>query len=319
MTDPVFIIGFQRSGTTLLRVMLDAHPDLAIPLDTTGLWARYASRLDEYNGLLTPSDRARLIGDLLAEERIRLWRLDAGVEDVTALVEGSGFAAVVRAFYVAYARSRGKRFWGDKDPGNMTRLDLVNSWFPSARFVHLVRDGRDACLSQIEQDFGHSDLLRCASGWCEQVTWVRRIGGILGTRRYLEVRYEDLVSAPEARLREICRFLELPYSPAMLEYHRSVDRSIPDAKRHLWPLIDQQPQPGNAFRWKTRLSRPARLCFEKRAGGLLRTLGYEVLPEPWTGGYVEEARHALRRAARAFRKRVRRATRPQANGGGPPS
>lgn len=317
MTDPVFIIGFQRSGTTLLRMMLDAHPDVAIPLDTTGLWARYAERLDAYGSLARPSDAAPLVADLLEEERIRLWQLDASVGDVVGLMEGGGYAEVIAAFYRAYARSRGKRYWGDKDPGNMSRIHLINEWFPGARFVHIIRDGRDACLSQLEQDFGHSDLLGCASGWCEEVTWVRRIGAILGPARYMELRYEDLVREPEARLRDVCAFLQLPYSPAMLEYHRHVARSIPDAKRHIWPLIDRPPQRENVDRWKSRLSDGSRLCFEKRAGRLLRALGYEVLPEPWRGAYLEEARYVLRGAMRALRLRARRRHAPRANGGSP--
>jgi hypothetical protein len=317
VTGPVFIIGFQRSGTTLLRMMLDAHPDLAIPLDTTGLWERYAARLDAYGGLAAPSDVARLVADLLQEERIRLWQLDASAEEIVGLMEGGGYADVVAAFYRAYARSRGKRYWGDKDPGNMTRIHLVNDWFPQARFVHIIRDGRDACLSQLEQDFGHSDLLRCASGWCEEVTWVRRIGAILGPARYLELRYEDLVREPVARLREVCAFLGLTYDPAMLEYHRHVERSIPDAKRHIWPLIDRPPQRENAYRWKGRLSEGSRLCFEKRAGALLRALGYDVLPEPWTGAYLEEVRHILSGAVRALRLRARGRHAGRANGTGP--
>lgn len=303
---PVFVIGFQRSGTTLLRLMLDAHPQLAIPLDPVGLWERYARRLDDYGNLTTRADVERLVHDLSGEERIRLWELKTEPGAVLARVEGNTYGAVIEAFYRTYAASRGKPYWGDKDPGNMLRIHQVNAWFPEARFVHIVRDGRDACLSQLQVDFGFDDFLDCASGWCEQVTWVRRIGSILGPTRYYELQYESLVQHPAAELRALCGFLELEYSPAMLEYHRDLGAAITESKQHLWPLASQPPQANNAGRWKTRISRASRVCFEKRAGSLLQELGYEVLPEPWSGAYGEEIRHLLRGAMRMARRQMRR-------------
>src|SRR5687768_2930367 len=148
MDQPFFLIGFQRSGTTLLRVMLDSHPEVAVPLDTVGLWSRYAGRLAHYGYLATRADRRRLVVDLLEEERIRLWEVALDPDRVLALAEAAETAAVTRkagtaaagpdgryaslvaAFYRACAEARGKRRWGDKDPGNMTRLPQLDAWFP---------------------------------------------------------------------------------------------------------------------------------------------------------------------------------------------
>jgi len=295
---PFFIIGFQRSGTTLLRLMFDNHPDLAIPLDTVGLWARYEARLPEYG---SPDDDAasrRLIADLLAEERIRLWETPLTVDEVLRHRRRGGFAGIMEAFHLAYAAHHGKRAWGDKDPGNMERIDQLNRWFPECRIVHIIRDGRDACLSQTRQDFGFADLFECALAWREQVEWVRRIGGVLGPSRYAEVRYEDLVAQPEAELRRLCDFLGVNWQPAMLEYHRDVRRSVPDSKRHIWPLLDQPPQKDNAGRWKRELSAGQRIGFEKRAWGMLSAMGYEVFPAPPAGGHLAELRFVAWRAGR---------------------
>lgn len=304
--NPVFITGFQRSGTTLLRLMLDAHPEIAIPLDTTGLWERYHARLPEYGGLADEASVRGMVRDLLHEERIRLWQVELDEDALVRRAAGRGFAGLLIAFHEAYARARGKRYWGDKDPGNMERLHVIHAWIPDARILHIIRDGRDACLSQLKQSFGYNDLLDCAAGWREQVTWVRRIGSILGPERYREVKYEDLVARPEEELRAICEWLGVAYAPAMLEYHRDLGGSIPDSKRHIWPLIDRPPQADNAQRWKQTLSAGERLCFEKRAGAVLRELGYEVLPEPWSGAYFEEVRHMLRKAGLTSRRLARR-------------
>lgn len=319
MSPPFFIVGFQRSGTTLLRVMLDSHPDVAVPLDVTGLWARYEDRLDAYGDLRREDDLRRLIRDLLDEERIRLWEGGFGEEDVLAELRGDGrgaeeggggeagvtYSAVIEAFYRAYAHRRGKSRWGDKDPGNTTRLDRLQRWFPKGRIVHIVRDGRDACLSHLRQTFGFDDLLTCAEGWREQVWWVRKIGAILGPERYHELRYEDLVREPEAELRRICGFLDLEWTPEMLSYHRRTEEAIPASKRHIWPMIGRPPQADQVARWKERMSEATRTCFEKRAGEVLRESGYETLPDP-SGAYGEELRHLLARAWRGIRRRFGR-------------
>ena len=302
---PFFIVGFQRSGTTLLRLMLDNHPDLAVPLDTVGLWARYADDLARYHDLRDEADARQLVTDLLAEERIRLWETPLTVDGVLAQRTTPGFPGIMDAFHRAYAYAHGKHYWGDKDPGNMERIDRLAQWFPGCRIVHIIRDGRDACLSQTRQDFGFDDLFECAACWREQVEWVRRIGGVLGPDRYFEFRYEDLVAEPEPILRRIAAFLGVDWSPAMLEYHRQVKKSVPDSKRHIWPLLDQPPQKDAAGRWKAAFSAGERIAFEKRAGPVLRSLGYETLPRA-TGGYGAELRSAGHRVWRAVRRRLRR-------------
>jgi len=305
MTGPFFIVGFQRSGTTLLRLMLDNHPELAVPLDTVGLWARYESRLAEYGSLEEEVGCRRLITDLLAEERIQLWETPLTVETVLAHRRRAGYAGIMEAFHLAYAAHRGKREWGDKDPGNMERIDQLNRWFPECRIIHIIRDGRDACLSQTKQDFGFDDLFECALAWREQVEWVRRIGAVLGPARYVEVRYEDLVAAPEAELRRLCAFLGVSWQPAMLEYHRDVRRSVPDSKRHIWPLLDKPPQQDNAGRWKRDLTRGQRIGFEKRAAAVLRATGYETLAIA-RGGYYAELVSVINRLYRGLTRRIGR-------------
>ncbi len=298
MTAPFFIVGFQRSGTTLLRLMLDNHPELAVPLDTVGLWARYESRLGEYGSMEDDAGCRRLITDLLAEERIQLWEAPLTAETVLAHRRRPGYAGIMEAFHLAYAAHHGKRAWGDKDPGNMERIDQLSRWFPECRIIHIIRDGRDACLSQTKQDFGFDDLFECAVAWREQVEWVRRIGGILGPARYAEVRYEDLVAQPETELRRVCAFLEVAWQPAMLQYHRDVKRSVPDSKRHIWPMLDQPPRKDNAGRWKKELTRGERIGFEKRAWSMLSTMGYEVFPTRPSGGHLAELRFVAWRAGR---------------------
>jgi hypothetical protein len=303
--EPFFVIGFQRSGTTLLRVMLDNHPDVAIPLDVTGLWSRYQTQLDRYD-LATDGGARRLIADLLADERIKLWQVPLTIDEVASHRALPGYPGVIDAFYRSYAARRGKQRWGDKDPGNIVRIHEIDRWFPNCQVVHIVRDGRGACLSHLSQDFGFDDVLECADAWREQVWWVRRIGEILGPSRYHELQYEALLEAPETELRRLCQFLGLQFSAAMLEYHTRIDQSIPAEKRHIWPLIGDPPRKENAAKWRGQMSPGMQVCFEKRAGALLEELGYQTSPRPWKGAYGTELKHLLSSAFRAVRARTRR-------------
>ena len=185
----------------------------------------------------------------------------------------------------------------------MLRMSTLARWFPASRFIHIVRDGRDACLSQTKQDFGFDDVLPCAAAWREQVWWVREIGAILGPDRYFELRYEDLLEDPERWLRSLCRFLGVPFAEAMLRYHEKVDHSIPQSRRHLWPLLTEPPRKDNAGLWKKQMTAAQRVCFEKRAGVVLRQLDYETL-ESASGGYVEEFLSVARRVRKLIAHRV---------------
>jgi hypothetical protein len=286
--------------------MLDNHPQVAVPLDTTGLWARFEKRLGDYGDLATEANRGRIVGDLLKEERISLWKAPLGPGDILERWKDSSYPGLIQAFYEAYAATRGKVLWGDKDPGNMTRMDQLHRWFPDGRFIHIIRDGRDACLSHLTQSFGFENMLECAVAWREEVQWVRRIGAVLGPERYHELRYEDLVAAPEDQLKSICTFLGIQFSPAMLKYHETVEQSVPDEKRHIWPLLDQPPRSDNAGRWKQRMSNGARVCFEKRAGQVLAEMGYETLPHGASGAYLEEVRNLAGSAFRTIARKLRR-------------
>lgn len=302
--EPVLITGFPRSGTTLLRMMLDSHPRLAVPFEVVGLWMRYSDRLSEFGELAEDADVRRLVDDLLSEDRIRMWRAELGPDDVLRrLSPDPEYRDVVAAFYEAYAASFGNPRWGDKHPGAPRRLARMRAWFPTSKVVHLVRDGRDACRSLVDRSFGPDHLIECARLWREYILALECVGTVLGPD-YLEIRFEDLVTEPEPTLERVCDFLSLRYSGQMLEYPERVRETVPPSKRDLWPILDEPPQASAAFRWKDEMSEGARVCFEKRAGEQLEDLGYEVIPGSPSGAYLWESRRLVRRMSAAVRRRM---------------
>jgi len=269
---PLFVLGVSRSGTTLLRVILDRSPGIAIP-DETFFIPQLAHRHS------SPVDPDAFLDDLRRLPRLAAWGVSAE-ELAVRLRPDMSVGEALAATFSAYAAKHGKPRWGDKTPMYMRHLGLIERLFPDAQYVHLIRDGRDAALAFIDMPEGVVTRTwahpRSPAGFaCEWRTEVRRardLGRRLGLRRYLEIRYEDLVADTEGAVRSNCDFAGLPFEPAMLEYSGAVDVS---AKPHHQRLL--QPPTRGVRNWRTQMSRADALAFEAIAGDLLAELGYELL------------------------------------------
>jgi hypothetical protein len=293
--SPFFLVGFQRSGTTLLRLMLNAHPDIAIPHDSADLWMRHWYQVGRHHDLRTPEAVRTLIDDLLAEPRIQAWQTPLPMEQLLAAPRPVSFPEVMQRFHRVYALAHGKRYWGDKNTGTLVELDQLNAMFPTCKIIHLVRDGRDCAVSHLGREYvyGYENVLRVAMEWREQVTLCHKMGRMLPPARFLELRYEDLLGEPERVLRTLCAFLGTTFSPLMLDYYRHVDEHVPEDRQSLWPLLRQPPVTANAFKWKSKMSSGDRAVFEREAGSLLREFGYETLPPPVRTGQARELWYLL--------------------------
>jgi hypothetical protein len=282
------VVGAPRSGTTMLRLMLDAHPALAIPPET---------------GFLTLAPGLRGSGDRLRERFLDAvtrhgqpspsWpdfeiprdEFREALHATTPFTAAAGF----RAFYRLYAARFGKPRWGDKTPLYCLHLAPIRRVLPEARFVHVIRDGRDVALSSRKMWFSPGFAIETqAAYWRRCVLGARRAG--LGRPDYLEVRYEDLVLRTRETLARICAFVDLPYDEAMERFHtRAPDRlrehkgrSAPDGSAVLTQaqrLAQQErttrpPDPSLVHAWQDAMSAEDRAGFRRVAGRLLDELGY---------------------------------------------
>lgn len=288
---PVFVLGVRRSGTTLLRVMLDRHSQLAVP-DESYFVPQLA---DRHRG---PIDPDAFVDDLRRLPTIREWEIDP--DDVRRrLVPGMALGLAIAAVYGCYAAAHGKERWGDKTPMYMQHLPLLERLFPDALYVHLVRDGRDCALSFLQmpdgivtRTFAHPrDAAGFACQWNAEVRAARALGGRTG-ERYLEVRYEQLVAVPREALERICRHARLAFEPLMLEYAGSVDVSRQPHQRSL----KRPPTPGLRD-WRTDMVERDRRAFEAVAGDLLAELGYEAAGRTTSQGRARQLAYDARVAA----------------------
>jgi hypothetical protein len=304
-----FIVGVGRSGTTLLRAILDTHPSIAIPGESHFIpaMATRRRRYETAKGLRS----GRFLEDVDRYHWFRRWELP--VERVVESLRREPpltLSDAIRRLFEVYAAERGKTRYGDKTPAYINHIPTLAGLFPEARFVHLMRDGRDVALSRLDHPTMSRTLPELAILWRRGVEKGRRAGRRLGPRRYLEIRYEDLVSTPEEVTRLVCRFLELPFDPVVLRYHErasEIIKPIPHPESH--SRVHLPPTKG-LRQWRSQMSREEIILFDSLAGELLEDLGYA------RAGYQPSLRESLaarrrrlifevHRVMRAARKRFR--------------
>src|SRR5882672_3175842 len=209
------IIGAPRSGTTLLRLMLDAHSNLAIPPETGFLPAatRFRRRASNENTFF------HLVRTFPRDAPT--WR-DFSLDDEEFLrelrrIQPFDVAEGTRTFYRLYAHRHGKARYGDKTPFYSRHIGLIERMLPEAHFIHIIRDGRDVVRSIKKMWFAPTgDLGALALKWKRFVRGARSAGARCPA--YMEVRYEELVCCPRPVVQKVCDFLALPLESSMLRY-----------------------------------------------------------------------------------------------------
>jgi hypothetical protein len=286
---PVIVVS-PRSGTTLLRFMLDAHPEVAIPPETGFLVLAHG-----FSGGGNELRREFFEAVTSFPPEAPAWK-DFGMPEEqfwAALLEISPFSVAegYRAFYRTYAARFGKRRWGDKTPLYCMHLEAIGGVLPEAHFIHIIRDGRDVALSLRQMWFSPGkDIEAQAEHWSRSVSTARQQGA--RCRRYLEVRFEDLIRDSPGVLKMVCEFIGVRYAAEMLEYYGRTperltehrDRRRPDGslvvshagRMQQQALTMQPPQASRVHAWKQAMSEEEQGRFEAIAGRLLAELGYEV-------------------------------------------
>src|SRR5262245_34435300 len=286
MTPFVFLVGCARSGTTLLQRVVDAHPRIAITPEMHWI-------TDFFRGRKWLGRHGRVTSEQVAGmvEHKRFRQFEFSPEQFQGLLGSAdplSYRQFLEGIFGLYSRIKGKGLVGNKTPAYVRRIPNLHSIWPEAKFVHLIRDGRDVCLSVLNWDHSYKTAGRY-SIWAEDpVTttalwweWKVRFGRqgeqLLGRALHYEMRYEDLVSRQDDACARLCEFLRLPYDAAMLRFHEGRTRNEPglDAKKAWLPIT-----PG-LRNWRTQMPAEDVERFEAAAGELLDELGYpRVFPRP---------------------------------------
>lgn len=268
-TGPLFIIGMPRSGTKLLRDLLNRHPCIGIPEIETEFLPWMVSTIQRYGDLSLLSNFAIFYEEITTTSYFTFRRDASQLIDMSRWYDAchSFTAAGIFEALIRIETNMGYEspcIWGDKSPSYIDDISMISSLYPQARFVHIVRDVRDYCLS-INKAWG-KDMLRAAQRWVDGINAAHQAASNI-TDRYREVRYEELLNDTEHVLRGICKFIQIEFKPEMLTLAKpSEDRG--DAKDN--PRIVQD----NFGKYIDKMNPDTLLKIEAITGDTLSRLGY---------------------------------------------
>jgi hypothetical protein len=296
---PVFVGGCPRSGTTMLRTMLNSHPELAMPHETRFLVDAFRKRA-KWGDMADVQSRRKLARWVIRRKKSRVERL---VDDPQALLERMVHApptlgSVLSTGFQLYAERQGKPRWGDKRPSYVLELDAVMKMFPDAQFVNVVRDPR-AAVASIRKIGWYKDGIVAGTALWEQslrasVAWKRR----LAPDQFLEIRYETLVADTRPELERLIEFLGLSPDAIddMLSFHENAD--IRSKKMH--PLVSQPVTTAAVRSWEEALTAPEVAFIERSLAKRMRRYGYE--PSTGATAVPRELGRRLRKRRMVLRK-----------------
>lgn len=281
--SPVFIVGCGRSGTSLLRNLLRAHPRMTFPDESHFIPMFYCA----YGDPESSRQACKLAQIILKLWWVRKWGLSVKPE---SFADCRSFREVVSRLFETYAQKEGKERWGDKTPSYVLHIPTLLELFPNCQIIHIYRDGRDVALSQFKHPSGQSrNAFIAAINWKHRVSVGREIGSTLPAHQYTEVRYESLICDPESTLRKVCDFLNEPFSPAVLRPNylerKAVRRVL--GQDHRLDVAREEIVKSNQQKWKQQMCIRDRALFESMAGALLEELGYETEGHRHTPSAIE--------------------------------
>ncbi len=318
MESPIFIVGTGRSGTSMLRLILNAHSHIAVPPELT-YFNRYQDLgIEKWDHPdITEAQYRTFVGDFL-ERRIRGRVLDeASTRELEEKILEDGVRDLRQPFMMAleaYARQHGKKRWGEKSPPHLLYADVMHAMFPDARFILVVRDPRAGVRSMNNVPFFPDDVVFNAlhRRHYEKDGYSLLERSVPAGQRMV-VRYEDLVASPQSEVATICDFLEEPFEPEMLDFHR-------EAQKHLPPVVytKQLSQPistSSLDKWKRHLTPSEVGVIELLCAEEMTRFGYEPMrTSPTVQDLLEAAVKWLYWKVYRLRMRKQRAHRAPVDG-----
>ena len=299
-----FVVGCPRSGTTLVQQLLNAHPDIVIGPETHFV-RRFREGREKYGDLSSDEGWGRLVRDVAAMPELG----DIGIAPERVMAAAAGLerhpARLLRLLLDLFAGDAAVA--GEKTPGHLLHMPLLQEWFPEARFIHVVRDPRAVVNSMRRVPWSSGTLVGDAAVWRGQIYRALRKPPAAG--RLLTVAYERLVAEPEAEVARVCAFLGVPYDARVVAPDRGAPVGV-DVDREPWKRNAAGPiVRGPADRWRGELTPAQVYAIEAAAGGALRRMGYAPtgrLPRRLAGPPVR----ALDRIRRWWRRRGDRRAAP---------
>ena len=246
---PIFIVGLSRSGTTLVRELFNGHDQINLPRGESHILPMLVNRFGEHPDFADPGVRNNIVNTIETSMFVELLNRKSMFPDLKPLcrVSPDNWQSFLEKLFRSCAVDQDKTdaCWGDKTPGYLAHMQMLKRICPDARFVHIVRDVRDRCIS-VHGRWG-KNRFRAAHQWAAELEKADRFAGELGPD-YLEIHYEELIQNPDTVLERVCAFLDLEYQEKMKQLKQPVQ---------IWSDTSDQTVivSGNTGKYKDRLNR----------------------------------------------------------------
>ena len=259
--ENLFVIGSPRSGTTFLASLLELTV-YGEPFETQFI-LKYLDKLNEYGDIKQLSNLTLLISDIKKERAISQWQVDIFPADIKRqLGEVYTYKDVVDVICLTLMNSKNKSLWGDKTPHYILKLAQLVNLYPNAKYLYIVRDGRDVCLSLLKKPWGPNNIYSCARQWVQanSLSQHKIINELEQRGQLLKIKYETLVDFTESECKRIYEFL---------------GEDINENKNQLDVIISKTIS-GNHSKWKKNMTLNEQKIYESVASDCLSLHGYEV-------------------------------------------
>lgn len=280
---PVFIIGNPRSGTTLLRLILNAHSNIVIPPEAGfALWL-YKDFKD-----FTANDLPEFLSKMQATKKMKNWNLDwHKLEQYLLLQNPQNYSDLIDRIYGFFVIQSGKKQarWGDKNNFYLNYIGEIKELFPEAYFIHIVRDGRNVACSYRalnKKNINSPDAPRLpdaigdiAEEWASNLVRITKSFAAFGHEHVLEIRLEDLSHKTENTVRTILNFLGEPFEKNVLQYYKN-KKEMEQGEYMQWKHKNTLPvQKEDPRKFESQLTASEIKEFNEIASGLLKHYRYE--------------------------------------------
>ncbi|WP_175634170.1 sulfotransferase family protein [Pedobacter ghigonis] len=288
------IIGTQRSGSNLLRVILDQSDEIASP-HPPHILVTFVPLLNLYSPLNDESYR-ELISDVVDYVNVNPVPWDGVELDKAWIYENSkeqSLFEINRLVYESVARSKNAKYWCCKSMANVHYASELEKYSPKLKYIYLYRDGRDVALSFKKAIVGEKHIYHLAQQWFKDQTACIELSKQIEPARFFALDYEELIANPEEVIKKLCRFLEIEYFESMLDFHRSKESLATANAGEMWENLAKPIIKDNTRKFLKELSAEEINIFEIINQQTLTELGYTLVNPSVHGQFIPDADIAL--------------------------